>query len=195
MPVRLTETAINRAIREVSDGTRRDLADAGCAGLRLRLTPAGTATWVLACRDRQGRMRRFPLGSYPDKGVSEARSEARTLHTRVKQDGADPVADRRRERAACDQSFAAKPPRPRPGRLSRGGPTAHRRDACHDPSRDGTQCDGCSTRPREPRRRQWEGGEQGHTARSRIHQGASGLLMQHPVVSSRDAELDTTERT
>ncbi len=99
MPVRLTETAINKAMREVSDGARRDLADAGCPGLRLRLTPAGAATWVLACRDRQGRMRRFPIGSYPSKGISEARSEARTLHTRVKQDGADPVADRRRERA------------------------------------------------------------------------------------------------
>ena len=70
MPVRLTETAINKAIREVSRGTRRDLADAGCSGLRLRLTPAGAATWVLACRDRQGRMRRFPLGSYPSKGIS-----------------------------------------------------------------------------------------------------------------------------
>ena len=46
MPVRLTETAINKAIREVSRGTRRDLADAGCSGLRLRLTPAGAATWV-----------------------------------------------------------------------------------------------------------------------------------------------------
>ena len=99
MPVRMTETAINKAIREVSNGTRRDLADAGCPGLRLRLTPAGAATWVLACRDRQGRMRRFPLGRYPDKGISEARSEARALHTRVKQDGADPVAERRRERA------------------------------------------------------------------------------------------------
>jgi integrase len=99
MPVRLTETAINKAIREVSLGTRRDLADAGCPGLRLRLTPAGAASWVLACRDRQGRMRRFPLGSYPSKGISEARGEARALHTRVKQDGADPVAERRRERA------------------------------------------------------------------------------------------------
>ena len=99
MPVRLTETAINKAIREVSHGTRRDLADAGCPGLRLRLTPAGAASWVLACRDRQGRMRRFPLGSYPSKGISDARSEARALHTRVKQDGADPVAERRRERA------------------------------------------------------------------------------------------------
>ena len=99
MPIRLTETAISKAIREVSAGTRRDLADAGCPGLRLRLTPAGAATWVLACRDRQGRMRRFPVGRYPDKGISEARSEARALHTRVKQDGADPVAERQRDRA------------------------------------------------------------------------------------------------
>jgi integrase len=99
MPIRLTESAINKAIREVSEGTRRDLADAGCPGLRLRLTPAGAATWVLACRDRQGRMRRFPFGRYPDKGISDARSEARALHTRVKQDGADPVAERRRDRA------------------------------------------------------------------------------------------------
>jgi hypothetical protein len=99
MPIRLTESAINKAIREVSEGTRKDLADAGCPGLRLRLTPAGSATWVLACRDRLGRMRRFPIGGYPDKGISEARSEARALHTRVKRDGADPVAERRRERA------------------------------------------------------------------------------------------------
>jgi integrase len=99
MPVRLTESAITKAIREVSEGTRRDLADAGCPGLRLRLTPAGSATWVLACRDRLGRMRRFPVGGYPDKGISEARSEARALHTRVKRDGADPVAERRRDRA------------------------------------------------------------------------------------------------
>ena len=36
MPVRLTETAINKAIREVSHGSRRDLADAGCPGLTNR---------------------------------------------------------------------------------------------------------------------------------------------------------------
>ena len=99
MPVRLTETAINKAIREVASGNRRDLADAGCPGLRLRLTPKGAATWVLACRDRQGRMRRFPVGSYPALGISEARNEARSLHTRVKHEGADPIAERRHERA------------------------------------------------------------------------------------------------
>ncbi len=99
MPVRMTETAINKAIREAASGTRRDLADAGCPGLRLRLTPGGAATWVLACRDRHGRMRRFPLGSYPALGISEARNEARSLHTRVKHDGADPIAERRHDRA------------------------------------------------------------------------------------------------
>jgi integrase len=44
-------------------------------------------------------MRRFPLGTYPDMGISEARGEARALHSRVKQEGADPVAERRRDRA------------------------------------------------------------------------------------------------
>jgi integrase len=106
MPVRLTETAISKAIKAVAEGIRRDLSDAGCPGLRLRLTPAGAATWVLACRDRQGRMRRFPIGSYPAKGISEARSDARALHTRVKHEGADPVAERRRERAISEAAKA-----------------------------------------------------------------------------------------
>ena len=99
IPIKLTETAIARAARDVMESeVRRDIADAGCAGLRLRLTPAGSKTWVLACRDRLGRMRRFPLGAFPSMGISEARSEARRLHGAVK-DGADPVADRRRDRA------------------------------------------------------------------------------------------------
>ena len=100
MPVQLTDTAIKKAALEVAETEkRRDLADGGCPGLRLRLTPAGGKSWVLACRDRQGRMRRFLLGSFPTMGVSKARTEARALHARVKQEGADPTADRRRERA------------------------------------------------------------------------------------------------
>lgn len=99
MTVRLTESAIQRAVRVVAeDGKRRDLSDAGCPGLRLRLTPAGGRSWVLACRDRMGRMRRFPLGGFPDLGVSEARDAARALRAKVRNDGADPVADRRRDR-------------------------------------------------------------------------------------------------
>jgi integrase len=44
-------------------------------------------------------MRRFPLGAYPETGISKAREAARTLHVRVLQDGADPVRERRAKRA------------------------------------------------------------------------------------------------
>jgi integrase len=44
-------------------------------------------------------MRRFPLGTFPKLGISAARDAARTLHVKVKNEGADPVADRRRDRA------------------------------------------------------------------------------------------------
>jgi len=47
-------------------------------------------------------MRRFSLGAYPATGISDARTEARSLHHRVRQEGADPVAERRAERAAAE---------------------------------------------------------------------------------------------
>ena len=100
MAIKLTETAIAKATRDAAACDKRiELIDAGCPGLRLRVTPSGTRTWVLACRDREGRMRRFPLGTFPDRGISEARDQSRALHTKVKQEGADPVAQRRRELA------------------------------------------------------------------------------------------------
>lgn len=99
MAVRLTETAIRAALASAAKtGRRFDLADALLPGLRLRLTPAGSATWALACRDPHGRMRRFPLGAFPAMGVAEARDRARALRVRVRE-GEDPIAERRRVRA------------------------------------------------------------------------------------------------
>lgn len=109
MPIRLTEPAIAKALREAAEsGARRDLADATQPGLRMRVTPAGTGTWVLACRDRAGRFRRFQIGRWPAMTISEARGEARGLHHRVRQQGADPVAERRaeREKAAAEAEAA-----------------------------------------------------------------------------------------
>src|ERR1700727_597653 len=106
MTVRLTETAITKAKKAASDGARRELVDAGCSGLRLRITPAGTATWVLACRDRYGRMRRFRVGSHPEMGISDARDDARALTTRVKEGGAVSVAGGRHERAMAPAASA-----------------------------------------------------------------------------------------
>lgn len=100
MSLHLTETAIARHVREAAEEKRRiDLADAYHAGLRLRLTPAGGKTWALACRDREGRMRRFSLGTYPTMSLSAARKAAKALHVKVTEEGADPVAKRRRDRA------------------------------------------------------------------------------------------------
>jgi integrase len=98
MPVRMTETAIRAALADARRTGRRDLADAALPGLRLRVTPAGAATWVLACRDAHSRMRRFPLGAFPAMGLAEAREKARALRVRVREQGADPVAERRRTR-------------------------------------------------------------------------------------------------
>jgi integrase len=97
MPVRLTDSAIQAAIRKVATSGRMDLADAGLPGLRLRLTASGGRSWVLACRDTLGRMRRFPLGDYPGMGIADAREAARTMRVEVRK-GADPVAERRRQR-------------------------------------------------------------------------------------------------
>jgi integrase len=105
MAVHLTETAISKAVREAGEAKeRRELIDAKSPGLRLRITPPsrktrdGSQGWVLCCRDREGRMRRFPLGDYPEMGISAARSAAKALHVRVIQEGADPIAERQRQR-------------------------------------------------------------------------------------------------
>ena len=103
MPATLTEKGIASARAKAKlTGKRHDLADAGQAGLRLRITPAGGATWALACRDRQGRMRRFMLGQYSDQfGIAAARDAARALHHKVTQEGSDPTQERREERKAA----------------------------------------------------------------------------------------------
>jgi integrase len=44
-------------------------------------------------------MRRFPLGSYATMSISGARDAARLLHAKVRHEGADPIADRRNDRA------------------------------------------------------------------------------------------------
>src|SRR5450759_3502008 len=98
MTVRMTDTAIQAARKRAAGlGKRLDLSDATLPGLRLRLKPSGGRSWVLACRDTLGRMRRFPLGEHPAMGISDAREAARTMRANVRA-GADPVAEARRKR-------------------------------------------------------------------------------------------------
>jgi integrase len=103
MPVRLTETAIQAAAKKVAAVGRMDISDAALPGLRLRLTANGGRSWVLACRDTFGRMRRFPLGDYPNMGIADAREAARAMRADVRK-GADPVAERKRQRVVGYQA-------------------------------------------------------------------------------------------
>jgi integrase len=98
MPVNLTDSSIKAAkARAAETKTRIELVDAREAGLRLRVTPKGAQSWVLACRDPIGAMRRFPLGDYPALGISDAREAAQEMRVAVRK-GADPIADARRKR-------------------------------------------------------------------------------------------------
>lgn len=98
MPVRLTDKAIAKALRERAEGKRIELADEGLPGLRFRAGTANRGTWVLACRDKFGRMRRFHIGDWPKDGLSAARDSAREMRVKVR-GGADPIADAKRTRA------------------------------------------------------------------------------------------------
>ena len=106
MTVVLTDTAINKAAKLTVTTGRIELSDASWLGLRLRISSKQSQTWVLACRDVKGRMRRFTLGSYPDMGIAAARAAARALHVQVKVHGADPIADKRSVRAQAAAPMA-----------------------------------------------------------------------------------------
>ena len=73
----------------------RELVDGAVAGLRLRMTPAGTRSWSLNIR-ASGVMRRFDVGA--GLGLAAARERAEEIRRQVR-DGTDPTAERRAQRA------------------------------------------------------------------------------------------------
>ncbi len=105
MPAKLTDTAIAAAMKQaVREGVRKEIADPALPGLRLRITPAGTRTWVLGGRDADGRARRFQIGRYPEVGIADAREAARSLRQRVRHEGADPVREARQRRKVAQDA-------------------------------------------------------------------------------------------
>jgi integrase len=72
-----------------------ELVDGAVAGLRLRVTPAGSKTWSLNIR-ANGVMRRFDVGK--ELGLADARKKATTLRQQIN-DGGDPTAEKREQRS------------------------------------------------------------------------------------------------
>ena len=87
-----------RALKPPISG-RLELRDARVMGLVLRITSTGVATWSVRTRTRDGKQTRPALGTWPAMGIAEARRAALAALAAV-QSGADPVADRRKERQA-----------------------------------------------------------------------------------------------
>jgi integrase len=86
MGVRLTETAINKAIREAQLGghVQVDVRDPDQRGLALRIGRTGHASWNLVCKSPDGKFVRRVIGAYPAVKLSEARSQARSLREDIR---------------------------------------------------------------------------------------------------------------
>ena len=102
MPKRVSPLSA-KALAAIRPGAKPiELVDGFLPGLRVRILPTGTRSWSLNIRDRNGRRRRFDIGSHI--GLADARRRAEDLRQAVR-DGADPTADRRATRqraiAAC----------------------------------------------------------------------------------------------
>lgn len=85
---------------------RVELWDARVPGLVLRVMPSGRAAWSVRARTTDGKRTRPTLGTWPAVGIAEARRRALATLAAV-QGGADPVQERRHERAARAASAAA----------------------------------------------------------------------------------------
>ena len=77
-----SEILVNTRIRSAKPQKKPyELSDGKCAGLRLRVMPAGRKSWWYVYRERrreigkQGRVRRISLGEYPTVSLSDARSK------------------------------------------------------------------------------------------------------------------------
>lgn len=76
-----------------------EIRDDDVTGLILRVGADGTATWCLRTRTRDGRQTRPKIGTFPGKGLAQARIEARKALARI-QGGGDLVAEKKEARAA-----------------------------------------------------------------------------------------------
>ena len=96
MRVELTD-AFLRALRPPARG-RIELRDTVVQCLALRVTAAGTASWSVHVRTRDGKRTRPGIGEWPKVGIKAARTQARVLLGEIAK-GGDPVEDKRTARA------------------------------------------------------------------------------------------------
>ncbi|MGY3445636.1 tyrosine-type recombinase/integrase [Bradyrhizobium sp. USDA 4473] len=96
----LTDSAV-KALPAPASGNRitYDDGDKCVRGFGVRVTAAGSRSFILNYRTRTGRERRITIGQYPDWKTAAAREEAKALKRRIDR-GDDPLADIEADRDA-----------------------------------------------------------------------------------------------
>lgn len=87
-----------RTVKPPAEG-RLEMRDSRVAGLVLRMTAAGAATWSVRTRTKDGKQTRPKLGSYPAMGIADARKGAKAVLAGI-QAGGDPIEAKRQARDA-----------------------------------------------------------------------------------------------
>jgi integrase len=90
MSQKLTDSMV-RALPAADTGNRVHY-DSAVKGFGCRVTAAGSKAFILNYRTRQGRERRFTIGSFPEWKTAAARQEAEALKKRIDR-GEDPLAE------------------------------------------------------------------------------------------------------
>jgi len=88
------------------EGARLELRDSRVPGLVLRMTSAGTVTWSVRTRTKDGKQTRPKLGTWPALSIAAARRAALKALGSI-ETGADPVGEKREVRAARKVKVAA----------------------------------------------------------------------------------------
>jgi integrase len=97
MQTQITDTWL-RALRPPKSGGRLVIHDTKVPLLILRMTSAGTATWSVSVRTKDGKRTQPTLGRWPSMGIASARKRALAVLSEIHA-GGDPVAERRAARA------------------------------------------------------------------------------------------------
>src|SRR4051794_26207043 len=104
------ELILSTAERSRISGKMIRLGDAGQKSLCLLITPRGSMSWCLRCRDHMGVLKTFTLGGYPGLTLRNARLMALSLREKVRA-GYNPIEekrDKRKELAVKDASHTLR---------------------------------------------------------------------------------------
>jgi integrase len=96
----------DRKIRawKAPEKNREEVADEALSGFYFRVTPNGKKSFSVLYRNSDGALRRYTVGRYPAKSLSDAREDAREIQRRVER-GEDPAAEKKAEK------HSAQPPK------------------------------------------------------------------------------------